>query len=49
MEWLIVTQIVTLIFLIMSEFLGVAPTEVNGLIDSLLKLALKAKESDSVV
>jgi hypothetical protein len=48
MEWLIVTQIITLIFLIMSELLGVAPTEVNGIIDSLLKIALKAKKSDIV-
>lgn len=48
MEWLVVTQIVTLIFLIMSELLGVAPTEVNGIIDSLLKIALKSKKSDIV-
>jgi hypothetical protein len=48
MEWLIVTQIVTLFFLITSEILGVAPTEVNGVVDSLLKLLLKTKQ-DSIV
>jgi hypothetical protein len=48
MEWLVVTQIVTLILLIMSEILGVAPTEVNGLIDSLLKLLLKNRSESEL-
>jgi hypothetical protein len=48
MEWLVVTQIVTLAFLIISEILGIAPIEANGLVDSLLKVFLKAKQSEIV-
>jgi hypothetical protein len=48
MEWLVVTQIVTLAFLIMSEILGIAPTQANGIVDSLLKLYLKTKKSEIV-
>ena len=38
MEWLVITQIVTGILLVISETLGVAPVEVNGLLHALLTL-----------
>jgi hypothetical protein len=38
MEWLEITQIVTLVMLVVSEVLGVSPVQINGLADALLKL-----------
>lgn len=44
MEWLEITQIVTLVMLVVSEGLGVSPVQVNGLVDALFKLYLQIKE-----
>jgi hypothetical protein len=48
MEWLAITQGVTLLFLITSEILGVSPTKFNGLIDLVLKMWVLKKKPDLI-
>ena len=49
MEWLEITQIVTLVMLIVSEVMGVSPSSVNGFADALLKLYLQVKKRNSEI
>ena len=46
MEWLLITQILTAILLVISESLGLAPVQVNGILHALLRLISEQVNKD---
>ena len=48
MEWLLLTQIVTAILLVISESLGLAPVEVNGILHAFLTLICERVNKDEL-
>lgn len=48
MEWLLITQILTGLLLVISESLGLAPVQVNGILHAILSLINEHMNKDEL-